>query len=172
MPFCVMLLRSDFHFHINTFFPASLGKSRLSYSCCSALVLDKKIKENRWLNFTFCILRRFTLKVCFCWMIELNIIANLHSYLERGTKQKRAYNFNPRVDRRLRLYNMGWGRNLHSGNRKYGSVQTSISTSIPIFEKSIQGVWVQVLYVLCISKKHEQYISRDSLKQQLCIPTL
>ena len=80
-------------------------------------------------------LRCFTLKVCFCWMIELNIIANLHSYLERGTKQKRAYNYNPRVDRRLRLYNMGGGRNLHSGNHKYGSVQTSISTSIPIFEK-------------------------------------
>ena len=27
-------------------------------------------------------------------------------------------------------------------------------------------------YLLCISKKHEQHFSRDSLKQQLCIHTL
>ena len=44
----------------------------LFFCCC-----QQKIKEDRWLNFTFCILRRFTLKVCFCLIIELNVIANL-----------------------------------------------------------------------------------------------
>ena len=49
-------IRLPFPLQYQYIFPASLGKSRLSYSCCSSVVLNKKIKEDRWLNFTFCFL--------------------------------------------------------------------------------------------------------------------